>query len=85
MPRVGLSFIKPQFQKISVISERYFRRRIEVSYLCEIDVKKLRMTFKNITEYFTEIVEESKLKSYCIVNDDILYGIIELYINVRSF
>ena len=41
--------------------------------------------FKNITEYFTEIVEESKLKSYCIVNDDILYGIIELYINVRSF
>ena len=44
MLRVGLSFIKPQFQKISVISERYFRRRTEVPYLCEIDVKKLRMT-----------------------------------------
>ena len=47
MPRVGLSFIKPQFQKISVISERYFRRRTEVSYLCEIDVKKLHMTYLN--------------------------------------
>ena len=44
MSRGGLSFIKPQFQKILVIAKRYFRHKTEVSYLCEIDVKKLLMT-----------------------------------------
>ena len=43
------------------------------------------LNFKYIKEYFAEIVEESELKSYCIVSNDVLHGIIELYIKVRSF
>ena len=41
MSRGGLSFIKPQFQKILVMTERYLRRKTEVSYLREIGIKKI--------------------------------------------
>ena len=65
MSRGGLSFIKPQFQKILVIAERYFRRKIEVFYLSETDVKNITydlINFKYINEYFAEIAEESVLE-----------------------
>ena len=87
MSRRGLSFIKPQFQKILVIAERYFCRKTEISYLCEIDVKKITydlVNFKYIKEYFAETVEKSELKLNGIVSD-VSHGIIELYIKVRSF
>ena len=88
MSRGGLLFIKPQFQKILVIAERNLRRKTQVSYLHEIDVKKITYDLVNcqyIKEYFVEIVEESELKPSGIVIDDVLHGIIELYIKVRSF
>ena len=40
MSRGGLPF-KPQFQKVLVIAKQYFCRKTEVSYLCEINVKKI--------------------------------------------
>ena len=43
------------------------------------------VNFKYIKYYFAEVVEESELKPYSIINDDVLHGIIELYIKVRSF
>ena len=88
MSRGGLSFIKPQFQKILVIAERYFCHKTQVSYLCEIDLKKISydlVYFRYIKDYFSEIVEESELKPYDIVSDGVLHGIIELYIKIRSF
>ena len=59
MSRGGLLFIKPQFQKILVIVELYFRRKTEVSHLREISVKKITynlVNFKYMKEYFAEIV-----------------------------
>ena len=88
MSRGKLSFIKPQFQKILFIAERYFCRKTEVFYLCEIDVAKITydlVNFKYIKEYFAEIVEKSELKASGILSDDVLHGIIESYIKVRSF
>ena len=88
MSRRGQSFVIPHFQKILVIAEQYFRRKTEVSYLREIDVKKNTydlVKLKCIKEYFAEIVEERELKPYGIVSDDVLHGINELYMKVRSF
>ena len=88
MPRGGLPFIKLKFQKTLVIAERYFCRKTEVSHLREIAVKKITyglVNFKYIKYYFAEVVEESELKPYSIISDDVLHGIIELYIKVRSF
>ena len=62
MSRRGLSFIKHQFQKISIIAEQYFHRKTKVSYICEIVVWKITydlVNFKYIKEYFAEISEES--------------------------
>ena len=90
MSKGGMSFIKSQFQKILFMAELYFRRKTEVSYLRERDVKKITydlVNFKYMKKYFAEIVEESELKPYGMVSDDVLHGMfyIELYIEVRSF
>ena len=72
MSRGGLLFIKPQFQKILVIAERNLCRKTQVSYLHEIDVKKITYDLVNcqyIKEYFVEIVEESELNPSGIVID----------------
>ena len=87
MSRGGLSFIEPKFQNILVNTEQYFCWKIEVSHIRETDVKEITYgldNFKYIKEYFAEIVEESGLKPYGIVSDNVLQCTIDLYIKVRS-
>ena len=68
--------------------EQYFRRKTKVSYSCERHARRITyhlVNCKYIKEYFAERDEESELKPYGIVSDDVLHGIIEVFIKVRSF
>ena len=87
LSRGGLWFINENMERIFVIAENYFCIKVS-SYINKItvfDMVKKSMEFPQVQSIFKLIIDSADVEISKVVAKSTLYGILTLYIRVRSF